>query len=92
MENILSDIINHQRSFEYPRPKDIQISFSENLAERTEEYRKILKEMLNTDTILTAQETVSLGLADSIFELPAKSWHHFKREEKKEKPKKQKKN
>jgi ATP-dependent protease ClpP protease subunit len=35
---------------------------------RKEELRKILKEMLNFDTILTASETVSLGFADEIFQ------------------------
>jgi ATP-dependent protease ClpP protease subunit len=35
---------------------------------RRGEYRNILKEMLNFDTILNPQDTISLGLADEVYD------------------------
>jgi ATP-dependent protease ClpP protease subunit len=91
MESLITDIMNYQRSFEYPRPEDQKIEFSEDLEKRIEEYRVILKEMLNTDTILTAQETIALGFADDIYQYPEKSWHHFEKMEEAKAPKAEKK-
>lgn len=91
MENLFTDILNHYRSFEYPSPKETKITFSKNIEERVEEYRGILKELLNTDTILTAQETIALGLADEIYQYPEKSWHYFQEPEETETVKKKEK-
>jgi ATP-dependent Clp endopeptidase proteolytic subunit ClpP len=64
---ILSGIVNKQRELEVPRPQEVAYKFSRNLGTKREEIRAILKELLNFDTILTPEETVSLGLADGIF-------------------------
>jgi ATP-dependent Clp endopeptidase proteolytic subunit ClpP len=64
---VLSDIINRQRSFEIPKAQEVKYSFSKNSSKKREEIRMVLKEMLNFDTILTARETVNLGLADEVF-------------------------
>ena len=41
--------------------------FSRKGETRKEEYRKILKDLLNFDTILTPEETISIGLGDEIY-------------------------
>jgi ATP-dependent protease ClpP protease subunit len=64
---VLSDVINRQRALEIPRPQEVKYSFSKNPSKKREEARIVLKEMLNFDTILTARETVNLGLADEVF-------------------------
>ena len=64
---VLSDVINRQRALEIPRPQEVKYSFSKSPSKKREEIRTVLKEMLNFDTILTARETVNLGLADEIF-------------------------
>ena len=67
LAKVLSQIVNRQRSLEIPKPQEAKYSFSKNLSKKKEEVRMVLKEMLNFDTILTARETVSLGLADEVF-------------------------
>ncbi len=42
-------------------------TFSKKAETKKEELRAVLKEMLNWDTILTAEETVDLGFADEIY-------------------------
>jgi ATP-dependent protease ClpP protease subunit len=42
-------------------------TFSRKAETKKEELRSVLKEMLNFDTILTAEETVDLGFADEIY-------------------------
>lgn len=42
-------------------------TFSKKAETKKEELRSVLKEMLNFDTILTAEETVDLGFADEIY-------------------------
>ena len=37
------------------------------IVKKKEEIRLILKEMLNFDTILNAEDTISLGFADEVF-------------------------
>ncbi len=68
LETILANIINKQKELEYPTPKKVKYHFSKEPEKRREDVRKILIEMLNFDTILTAQETVDIGLADKILE------------------------
>jgi ATP-dependent Clp endopeptidase proteolytic subunit ClpP len=65
----LTSIITKHKEFEYPRISDLPVYiFSKNIAKKTEEIRQVLKELLNFDTILTPEETVNLGFADSIYE------------------------
>ena len=47
---------------------ETKYTFSKKLDVRRGEYRNILKEMLNFDTILNPQDTISLGLADEIYD------------------------
>jgi ATP-dependent protease ClpP protease subunit len=67
LQDNLSDVINFRNSFEFPTPNNVQIILPETLEERIEKYREILKDLLNTDTVLNAQETVMLGFADEVF-------------------------
>ena len=62
-------IMLNVKQFEHPQTKEgeIKYTFSRKTDLRREEYRKVLRELLNFDTILTPQETISLGLADKIF-------------------------
>jgi ATP-dependent protease ClpP protease subunit len=66
---ILSQIMTKQYELEYPPSsrKVFNYSFSKREETKKEEIRSILKEMLNFDTILTAEETVDLGFADEIY-------------------------
>ena len=47
---------------------EIKYTFSKKMEVRRGEYRNILKEMLNFDTILNPQDTISLGLADEVYD------------------------
>lgn len=60
----LSTIMNRQKKFEIPPAENVNYTFSKSVGERREQLRTILREMLNFDTILNAEETVMLGLAD----------------------------
>lgn len=63
---VLSKIMNRLRSFEL-NPTLASYKFSKHQESKREEIRAVLKEMLNFDTYLDAQETVDLGLADFVF-------------------------
>lgn len=67
LSKVLSRIMSKQRSLEIPNPGEITYKFSKAQSTKREEVRAVLKEMLNFDTILNAEETVSLGLADEVF-------------------------
>ena len=67
LSKVLSSIMSKQRSLEIPNPGDIVYKFSKSPSAKREETRGVLKEMLNFDTILNAEETVELGLADEVF-------------------------
>ena len=70
LEKVLSEIVNKQKSLEFPSQEIVSLKFNrKNPVLRKEEIRKVLKELLNFDTIMTPQETVDLGLADEIFSL-----------------------
>lgn len=62
-------IMTKVKQFEHPLTKEgeIKYTFSKKMDIRREEYRKVMKELLNFDTILTPEETISLGLADEIY-------------------------
>lgn len=63
----LSAIINRQKALEVHPTGEVSYSFSRSQKQKKEELRSILREMLNFDTILTPEETVSIGLADEVF-------------------------
>ena len=64
----LGIVMTQQRSFEHPPlTTPITYSFSKKVEVKREQVRVVLKEMLNFDTILTAEETVALGFADEIY-------------------------
>jgi len=69
MVNTFQSIMNKQKEFDYPTNKigGVKYTFSRKNDIRKEEYRTILKEMLNFDTILSPEETISLGFADEIY-------------------------
>ena len=62
-----SKIINKANELEFPRKAPIKYKFSTKFNERKEQLREVLQHLLNYDTILTPEETISLGLADSIY-------------------------
>lgn len=69
MTKTFETILKRLTQFDFP-PKsgDIIVNkFSRKDETRREEYRTILKEMLNFDTILSPEETVSLGFADEVY-------------------------
>lgn len=63
---VLSKIINDQKEFDL-KHKPVSYTFSKVLENKKEQIRVILKEMLNFDTILTAEDTVALGFADEVY-------------------------
>jgi ATP-dependent protease ClpP protease subunit len=65
--NALYEILKDQKQFDFPKTEVIKPKFSEDLNIMREELIPYVKDLLNFDTILTAQETVSIGLADEIF-------------------------
>lgn len=69
MAQTLSRIMARQGALEYPFPITKKYSFSKKPETKREEIRNVLKEMLNFDTILNAEETVALGFADEIFKI-----------------------
>ena len=68
LAQMLGKIMTQQKSFEHPPlVKPFTYAFSKKLETKREQVRVVLKEMLNFDTILTAEETVALGFADEIY-------------------------
>lgn len=67
MAKVLTSIVTKQRSLEIPRPGEISYKFSRSSSTKREEIRGVLRELLNFDTILTAEETVQLGFADGVY-------------------------
>ena len=64
----LGKIMTQQKAFEHPPLlKPFTYTFSKKVETKREQVRVVLKEMLNFDTILTAEETVALGFADEIY-------------------------
>lgn len=63
----ITELVKKQKSMEYPKPEIADYKFSKNTTLKREEVRKVLKELLNFDTITTPEETVELGFADSIY-------------------------
>ena len=67
LARIVSSVMTRLKSKEYPYPGNSTYKFSRSPKVKREELREVLREMLNFDTILTARETVDLGLADEVF-------------------------
>lgn len=69
MVKTFEGIMTKVKQFEHPLTKEgeIKYTFSKKMDLRREEYRKVIRELLNFDTILTPEETISMGLADKIF-------------------------
>jgi ATP-dependent protease ClpP protease subunit len=63
IDQVFSEIVNRRDELDYPKPKAVKYNFSRNPTKRREDVRTALKELLNFDTFLTAEETVALGLA-----------------------------
>lgn len=61
----LGEIMTRQYALNYPPPTTPK-TYSFTKSNKKEEIRAVLVEMLNFDTILTAEETVDLGFADEI--------------------------
>lgn len=69
LEQALADIVNEQRSLEYPLgQKPIKYKWSSDITKKKEDIRIVLKVLLNNDTFLSAEETISLGFADALIE------------------------
>lgn len=67
MEVALEKIVNKSNELEFPKRQAISYKFSTKPEERREQLREVLKHLLDYDTILTPNETISLGLADSVY-------------------------
>lgn len=67
LEPALEAIVNSANAFELPKREPVKYKFSTKREERKEQLRVVLAQLLNYDTILTPKETISLGLADSIY-------------------------
>lgn len=67
LAKVLSKFMNKQNELAYPPIPKVEYSFSRKLETKREELRVIVKQMLNFDTILNAQEAVDLGFADEVY-------------------------
>jgi ATP-dependent protease ClpP protease subunit len=67
LESALEKIVNRGNELEFPKKAPVKFKFSTKGEERREQLREVLQMLLNYDTILTPEETISIGLADSIF-------------------------
>lgn len=66
LETVLATIVGRQQELDFPKPTKPKYKFSKDPEKRREDVRKVLKELLNFDSFLTAQETVAIGLADGV--------------------------
>lgn len=67
LEKVLSKIMTKLYETEINNTEVFNYKFSTKPLTKKEEIRLILKRMLDFDTILTAEETVELGLADEVY-------------------------
>lgn len=63
----INKILEKQGELEYPHKSRKKVALAGPAEQKRESLREVLQELLNYDTILTPTETISLGLADSIF-------------------------
>jgi ATP-dependent protease ClpP protease subunit len=64
LEETFSAIFSNQGESISPKLKKVRLS--QDPEKRRDGVRNLLRELLNFDTFLTAEETVALGLADSV--------------------------
>jgi ATP-dependent protease ClpP protease subunit len=68
---IVSDAINavqkEKSQFEYPKPSTKRILLSDDPTKMETQIRAFVRSILDYDTILTPEEAISLGFADSIY-------------------------
>lgn len=67
LEAALEAIVNKGNELDFPKKEPVKYKFSTKRDERKEQMRAVLQHLLNYDTILTPEETISLGLADSVY-------------------------
>ena len=67
LEAALEKIVNKGNELDFPKREAVKYKFSNKREQRKEQLRGVLSTLLNYDTILTPAETISLGLADSIY-------------------------
>lgn len=63
----LNSVIDQNRLIENKNRSNVTYTFSRSLKSRADELLTALQELLNFDTILTADETVELGFADLVY-------------------------
>lgn len=68
LEKALSDVINKQNELNFPPPPKVKLKFSKNFDKKKEEVRVALQKLLDFDSMLSAEEAVSLGFADAVIE------------------------
>lgn len=69
IEEALAAIINEQMALDYPPgQKPVKYKFNKDITKKREDIRIVLKVLLNNDTFLSAEETISLGFADALIE------------------------
>ena len=67
LESALEKIVNRDNEFEYQKKAPVKYKFATKRDVRKEEMRLVLVQLLNYDTIIRPEETISIGLADSIY-------------------------
>lgn len=67
LESQLASITNSLNRAEIPLKSQVKYKFSQDLVKRREQFREVLQGFLNYDTFFTPEQTVALGLADSVF-------------------------
>ena len=66
LETVMSQLMDRQNIFKHPPAPKTKYKFSKVPAKRKEDIRAALRDFLNFDSFLTAEETVALGLADDV--------------------------
>jgi ATP-dependent protease ClpP protease subunit len=66
LETALAELINRDNALEFTKRTPVKYRFSTRTDRRREQVREALSQLLSYDAILSPEETVSIGLADSI--------------------------
>jgi ATP-dependent Clp endopeptidase proteolytic subunit ClpP len=67
MSDIINTVQKEKTQYEYPRPSIKRVLLSGDPVKMESQLRTFVKSILDYDTILTPDEAVSLGFADSIY-------------------------
>lgn len=70
LQEVVNEAVNNTKMIEYPQPPLSAIKLSTNQEEKLNQLRFALRELLKIDTILSSDEAVKLGFADSIYGSP----------------------